>query len=364
MNVCIIGDGLTSLSLAKNLINKKIKVHIYHKKINNNLLSTRTIGISKSNLEFFEKKILKLSKKIKWKIKKIEIFSENTQKKILNFENNKDSLFYILKNDELYKSLNKKLKNSKFFKKKEIKQNSFYHKLLKKNNYDLIINCEQNNQITKKYFSKRIDKDYKNLAYTTILDHEKLENNIATQVFTELGPIAFLPISKIKTSVVLSLDVKNKIYKNHEILDLIEKNNPKFKIKKILKLNSFELKSSNLRNYYHKNILCFGDLLHRIHPLAGQGFNMTIRDIKCLSETIQDKIDLGLQFDSLILKEFEQKTKNKNFIFSSGVDFIYELFNFEKKNKKINLNKIIKFFGTNYNLTNSIVRFADKGLNI
>ena len=32
MNVCIIGDGITSLSLAKNLINKKINVHIYHEK--------------------------------------------------------------------------------------------------------------------------------------------------------------------------------------------------------------------------------------------------------------------------------------------------------------------------------------------
>ena len=29
MNICIIGDGLTGLSLAKNLINKKINVHIY-----------------------------------------------------------------------------------------------------------------------------------------------------------------------------------------------------------------------------------------------------------------------------------------------------------------------------------------------
>ncbi len=32
MNVCIIGGGLTSLSLAKNLINKKINVDIYQKK--------------------------------------------------------------------------------------------------------------------------------------------------------------------------------------------------------------------------------------------------------------------------------------------------------------------------------------------
>ncbi len=80
-----------------------------------------------------------------------------------------------------------------------------------------------------------------------------------------------------------------------------------------------------MRNYYHKNILAFGDLLHRIHPLAGQGFNMIIRDIRDLSKIIQDKIELGIQLDSIILEEFEKKTKNSNFIFSNGVDFIYEL---------------------------------------
>ena len=53
MNICIIGGGLTGLSLAKNLINKKINVHIYQKTKINNLSSSRTIGISKNNLEFF-----------------------------------------------------------------------------------------------------------------------------------------------------------------------------------------------------------------------------------------------------------------------------------------------------------------------
>ena len=39
-------------------------------------------------------------------------------------------------------------------------------------------------------------------------------------------------------------------------------------------------------------MLAFGDLLHRVHPLAGQGFNMTIRDIVSLSKIIKNKIDL------------------------------------------------------------------------
>ena len=365
MNVCIIGDGLTSLSLAKNLINKKINVHIYHKKITNNFLSSRTIGISKDNFEFFQKKILELPKKIIWEIKKIEIYSEKLKKnKILHFENGNNSLFFMVKNKQLYKSLNDKLLKNKFFKKIIIKQESFYEKLLKKNDYDLIINCDQDNPISKKYFIKRIDKNYNNFAYTTILEHETLENNSAIQVFTNLGPIAFLPISNTKTSIVCSLDMKNKNYKDSEILDLVNKHNPKFKIKKILKISSFKLESSNLRNYYHKNILAFGDMLHRIHPLAGQGFNMTIRDIKTLSEIIQDKIDLGLQLDTFTLGEFQKKTKSKNFIFSNGVDFIYNFFNFDKKIKGKSLNRFLKYLGTNKSFMNSIMKFADKGLNI
>jgi len=365
MNVCIIGDGLTSLSLAQNLINKKINVHIYYKKMPDNFSSNRTIGISKNNLEFFDKDIIVLPKKVKWDIKKIEIYLEKLGKnKILNFENNEKNLFYMIKNDELYKFLNNKLLKNKFFKKKIIKHKFFFNKLLKKNNYDLIINCDQNNPISKKYFVKKIDKDYKNCAFTTILEHEKLENNIAIQIFTNLGPIAFLPISNTKTSVVCSLDISKKNYNDSEILELINKHNPKFKIKKNYKFSSFVLKSSFLRKYYHTNILAFGDLLHKIHPLAGQGFNMTIRDIKELSEIIQNKIDLGLQLDNFVLKEFQNKTKNRNFIFSNGIDFIYEFFNFEKKNKRNDLNKILKYFGTNKKFMSSVIKLADKGLGI
>ena len=365
MNVCIVGDGLTSLSLAKNLINKKINVHIYYKKKINNFSSNRTIGISKDNLDFFKKEILHLPINFLWGIKKIEIYTEKLKKeKILNFENNNKNLFYMLKNDQLYKSLNDQLLKNKFFKKIKIKQANFHEKLLKKNSYDLIINCDQNNLIAKKYFTNKINKNYDNLAYTTILEHKKLKNNSAIQIFTSSGPLAFLPISRTKTSVVFSLDIKKKNYNENEILTIINRNNPKFKIKKILTFSSFKLQSSNLRNYYHKNILAFGDLLHKIHPLAGQGFNMTIRDIKVLSEIIQNKIDLGLELDASTLEKFQKQTKNKNFIFSSGIDFVYNYFNFDKENEKLNLNKILKYVGSNKSLMNSIIKFADKGLNI
>ena len=196
----------------------------------------------------------------------------------------------MVKNHELYTSLINELSKNRFFTKKKIRNKFFYENFQKNNNYDLIINCDSNNFLSEKFFTKKIDKNYENVAYTTVLKHKKIKNDVATQIFTKNGPIAFLPISNIETSVVYSLDTKTTKYKESDILNLINKNNPKYQIQKILKLSNFRLYSSNLRNYHYKNILAFGDLLHRIHPLAGQGFNMTIRDIKILSLIIQNRI--------------------------------------------------------------------------
>ena len=157
--------------------------------------------------------------------------------------------------------------------------------------YNLIINTNYLNYFTKKYFSKKIVKKYNSLAYTTVIDHESIPNDVAIQIFTKKGPLAFLPISKNKTSIVYSIhNSKNNIKEN--INQLIKKYNFKYKIKKINKIENFDLISCTLRNYYYKNILAFGDLLHRIHPLAGQGFNMTIRDTNMLVNIIK-KIDLA-----------------------------------------------------------------------
>ena len=71
----------------------------------------------------------------------------------------------------------------------------------------------------------------------------------------------------------------------------------------------------NLRRYHHKNILAFGELTHKIHPLAGQGFNMIIRDIKTLLTIVKHKVDLGMPLDISVNKEFEKETKSKLYIF-------------------------------------------------
>ena len=108
-----------------------------------------------------------------------------------------------------------------------------------------------------------------------------------------------------------------------------------------------------MKNYYNKNILSFGDNLHKIHPLAGQGLNMTIRDIKILCNLIDQKIDLGLPLDKSLLKEFENKTKHFNYIYASSIDFIHEFFKFDNKDI-LGLSEAYKEIFATKNLTDNI----------
>ena len=356
MTVCILGNSLTALTLAKVLVNYEIDVDVIFNKKNYVISDSRTIGISKNNVDFFNSNIINIEKLI-WNIKTIEIFSENLKKeKLINFKANKSQLFSIIKNYKLHQLLNKDLSKSKFFRSKfSTEENvSFLNK------YELIVNCDPFNFITKRYFSKKIFKEYNSTAYTTIISHDEIINDTAFQIFTKKGPLAFLPISNKKTSIVYSVHNSNNQEEN--IKELIKKKNFNYKIRNVEKINSFELKSLNLRSYYHNNILAFGDLLHKVHPLAGQGFNMTIRDIKVLSQIIKKRLDVGLSLDSSVNSEFQKKIKHKNFIFSSGIDLIHELFNIERKARTNFLSKSVKLIGNHPSINRMFTKIADKGV--
>ena len=357
MTVCILGNSLTALTLAKALVNHKINVDLIFNKKYYKSSESRTIGIAKNNINFFNNNIINIDK-ISWNIKRIEIFSDNLKKeKLINFKANKDHLFSIVKNNKLYQLLEKDLSKNKFFKSKlsNEKKISFLDK------YEIIINCDSSNFITNLYFNKKIIKKYNSYAYTTIIEHDQIINDVATQIFTKKGPLAFLPISNRETSIVYSIhEFSNK--RNKNIAQLIKDKNLKYKIKNIEKINSFELKSLNLRSYYYKNILAFGDLLHKVHPLAGQGFNMTIRDIKILLDIIKKRVDVGLPLDCSVNLEFQKKLSHKNLIFSNGVDLIYEFFNIERKMKNSFLSKSVKLISNYPYINKMFTKIADRGV--
>ena len=133
MNICLIGDNITSLTLAKNLVNKNIKVVVYHNRKNNFQYQSRIIGISKNNLDFFNNKILKIKKKQIWDINGIDVFYNKIDSdKIFNFNNSGNTIFSTIKHADLYKNLNENLKKNKLFKKNLISKKKYLCKNYKR----------------------------------------------------------------------------------------------------------------------------------------------------------------------------------------------------------------------------------------
>ena len=68
--------------------------------------------------------------------------------------------------------------------------------------------------------------------------------------------------------------------------------------------------------------------MHSIHPIAGQGFNLFLRDVKKLYENIKLFSESGMSLkDSLVLKEFSESRKPENTILGLGVDLTNIFFN-------------------------------------
>ncbi len=228
--------------------------------------------------------------------------------------------------------------------------------------YNLIIICTgHNSTLIQNIFNNQIiENSYKEFAVTTILQHKKLKNNIARQIFLDNAIFAMLPISQTKTSIVWSIKdfmkIKSDIFLKKKI-KLYASNYLKH-----IKFNSkIEKKDLNflIRNkYYLDRILLFGDALHLMHPYIGQSFNMTLRDLKCLQKILKEKINLGLDIGSSdVLSDFTNETKPRNFSFSMGSDLLKNALSF-----KVPRNNVFKILNKSNFAKNIIFDIANKGL--
>ena len=362
MKVCIIGNNLTSLILASILSKKNFFIQIYSVKGKELNFKTRTLGITSYNLDYLQNYFKGISKKTH-PIEEIKVLinNEKINEKIL-FNKDLKPYFHMIKYDKLITYLKSKVKSNKFISFKYLKKNSQLLSLVKQNKFELIINCERSNILTEKFLTKGIFKNYYNKAFTTIIKHSKINNNIATQIFTKNGPIAYLPLSNSFTSVVYSIEInKKKNISEKEIAEVIKKFNPCYKILSYKNFENFHLNMKLPKKYYYKNILFFGDSIHSIHPLAGQGFNMTIRDVIKFNQIIDRKINLGLNIDQNIYKEFEKNVKNYNNIFSLGIDFIYEFFRLNRNYVPKNISqKMFNFIDKSKKIKDFSIKFANQ----
>ena len=360
MKICLIGQNLTNMILANVFEEKKLNVDIYLNKKIQNIKTNRTIAVSSENFDYL--KFLAKSSIISWKSKEIKIFTEGSQsKEIINFNKKNKEVFNLASYSKLNEIFFKKIRKSKFIKLiySDTSSSLILNKIKK---YDLVINSENKNFISNKFFTNKIKKNYRSRAYTFLINHPRKDNNTAIQVFTKFGPLAFLPLSNTKTSVVFSY--KGVKIDDKKILDIFKKYNSFYAFTKINKIENFSLSFEMLRDYTYNNILAFGDLIHRIHPLAGQGFNMTIRDIKIMSNIVNDRISLGLPIDISVAEDFQSSTKHLNYLYGKAIDGIYEFFRVDS-----NINNLISKPVFSILNKNSIFKkysniLSDKGFNL
>ena len=180
--------------------------------------------------------------------------------------------------------------------------------------------------------------------------------------------MAILPFSKNWFSFVWSMKKEFYDSKSKRINDLV-----KTKIFEILKIQkniiisniqSYPISLGLKRQYYEKNILVLGEGLHTIHPVAGQGFNLVLRDIKKLKEIIEYYSRLGISIkNSYALNDFYTSRKPENIIIGLGVDITH---NFFKKNKYLDPIKeiIVKNIKNNEVLKKFSKIISNRGLSL
>jgi 2-octaprenyl-6-methoxyphenol hydroxylase len=168
---------------------------------------------------------------------------------------------------------------------------------------NLLIGCDGANSICRKLANiKMTETCYGQSALITNVATVNAHNNIAYERFTDTGPIAMLPLSTIKEgehrcSLVWTL--------TPELADeMLSLNDDEFKqtlesnfgswlggITQVGKRHVYPLKLVQAQEQvYHRTVL-LGNAAHTIHPIAGQGFNLGLRDVQQLTAVIKMALD-------------------------------------------------------------------------
>lgn len=323
----IVGGGLIGSITALALFQKKFKVIVIDKK-NNSLQDNRTLAVNANSIDFLKK--LGIWNGLKTKPQPIDkiVIKDDINQKPLVFENNTESMGNVIFNRELHKILRKKLENLKILKtninigKSIILPNKNFQ--INNNNYKFkkVIICTGKSVISDLHHQNLVfDQSHK--SYVGFFKHSMDHKNIAYEFFTSKGPLAILPVPALQKNKSTFIYSSKEQINSKQLYTLINKKIAKSHGKIIFEklITKFQIVPHLTKN--NDDFIYVGDSLKSIHPVAGQGWNLGIKDIQTLCKLLDQYPLDEKNFSSLYYSR--RITESTIYLgFTSLLNFLYE----------------------------------------
>ena len=180
--------------------------------------------------------------------------------------------------------------------------------------------------------------DYSHRAIIAGLDHTKPHDNVAWEIFYPEGPFALLPMldgpdGTHRSALVWTVDEKDAagVLKLSDRAFLAEIRKRMGDLLGELTLNSgrssYPLGFQHTARIVDDRLALVGDSAHGMHPIAGQGLNLGLRDVGALVEVLDEALRLGLDLgDAQVLTKYEEWRALDSLMVMGATDSLTRLF--------------------------------------
>ncbi len=175
--------------------------------------------------------------------------------------------------------------------------------------------------------------NYGQSAIVTNVGHERDHGGRAEEHFLPAGPFAILPLKGARSSIVWT-----EATREAERIMALPDNDFHSELERRFKLHLGEIMTVGARrmhplgffvarSFIAERIALVGDAAHVIHPIAGQGLNMGLKDVAALAEVIVDAVRLGLDPGSAdVLERYQRWRRFDTMTMGFATDGLNRLF--------------------------------------